>query len=570
MKFSRLVIQNFRSINPEGLEIRFTSDRNVAAIVGANGSGKTNVLEALAIVLGLYPFNRFEPEEEDFWNKITDGDLLIELHLDPPLVERDVYQKEYQVYGFRYRARRRIKGGARGVLTHERYCFDKNGKTIVKARRIYRKSKDETESIDNTQLPVLVEDHAWQLGQAFYLDAPSLEKFFDRTTGWSPMGRLFDIYRDDFSADHNTYATEDGTSTPARDALGKVADQLAKILKTQKLIDIEKTLSQKFRGYLGTNDSHHPLSIGFSLPSHRELFERVVGLNVSDRVTGPPLSTDCLGSGYRVLLRFAVIETLISMDEGKGPFLLLIEEPEIYLHVHLQRHFSRWLRRIAENGNQVIFTTHASTFVDLERPYEIVRLHKSPEGATTRRQIAPDVKFDFQKTKRKLRRMGNEELVFASYAVLVEGQDDQGVLEALLRLAEVNIDAGSISVVNCDGAENLPDYVRVCLALGIDFYVIHDEDDPERNKKRNNAITAAVEAGKPKYPSLHAYKPDLETTMGEKKHCGLDILLGRLDGKSFETIKKEFSELVTPIEEFINIRALKPTQQLSVVEKQVV
>ena len=562
MKFSRLVIKNFRSINPEGLEIRFTSDCNLAAIVGANGSGKTNVLEAIAIVLGLYPFNRFQPEEEDFWNKTTDKELLIELDLDPPLVDRDVYQKEYQIVGIRYRVWRKMRGDGKGVLTHEHYCFDKNRKTIVKPRRIFKRPQEDTESIDNSQLPVLAIDHTWKIGQAFYVDAPSLERFFDRTSGWSPMGRLFDIYRDDFAAAHNT-STIEGSSMLSRDALEKLSNQLASVLKTQKLIDIEKHLSQKFRDYLGITGSHQPLSIEFSLPSHRDLFEKAVALHASDRVSGPTLPVDSLGSGYRALLRLAVIETLLDMDDSSGQFLLLIEEPEIYLHVHLQRHFSRLMRQIAEKGNQVIFTTHASAFVDLEKPYEIVRLHKTREGATTPRQVATNLKFDFQRTKRKVRRMGNEEIVFANHAVLTEGQDDQGVSETLLRIAGVDIDARSISVVNCDGAENLSDYVRLSAALGIDFYVIHDEDDPTKNTKRNKAITEAVQTGKPKQPSLHSYKPDLETTMAEKKHCGLGVLLGKINAKSYETIKKEFRDLVVPIDEFVSTRNLISAQPIT-------
>ena len=243
--------------------------------------------------------------------------------------------------------------------------------------------------------------------------------------------------------------------------------------------------------------------------------------------------------------------------------MLLIEEPEIYLHVHLQRHFSRLMRQIVEKGNQVVFTTHASTFVDLERPYEIVRLHKTPEGATTPRQVAPNLKFDFQKTKRKLRRMGNEEIVFANHAVLTEGQDDQGVSETLLRLAGVDIDARSISVVNCDGAENLPDYVRLCSALEIDFYVIHDEDDAAKNSKRNKGIAEAVQLAKPKHSSLHAYKPDLETTLGEQKHCGLERLLSKLNGQSYEDIKKNFPKLVIPMDEFVRTRNLNSTQRSS-------
>jgi predicted ATP-dependent endonuclease of OLD family len=556
LKFSRLFIKNFRSVSNDGLEIRFTSDCNLSAIVGANGSGKTNVLEALARVLGVYPFSRLLPEEQDFWNKDTDNDLLIELDLDPPLVDRDVYQKEYEIFGLRYRAWRRMRGDGKGILSHEHYCLDKNRKTIVKPRRIFKKTQREAETIDNSQLPVIATDQAWKLGEAFYVDAPSLERFFDRTSGWSPMGRLFDIYRDDFSAAHNTYTDSGGRSMPSRDALERLSRHLTAVLKTQKLKDIENNLSEKFRGYLGTTVTHQPLSVEFALPSHRELFDKAIALHVSDRVSGPTLPIDSLGSGYRALLRLAVIETLLDMDESKGQYLLLIEEPEIYLHVHLQRHFSRLIRHIAARGNQIIFSTHASTFVNLESPHEIARLSKTVEGATTARQASPDFVFDFQKAKRKVRRSGSEELFFADHVVLTEGQDDQGVWEILLRAAGVDIDANSISVVDCNSANNLSDYIRLCSAFGIDWYAIHDEDDPVKNIKRNKGIKDAAEAAKPKYPSLHTYKPDLETTIGERKHCGLDRLLAKLNEKSYEAIRKAFGNLVLPVDEFISTRNL--------------
>ena len=66
MRFSKLIISNFRSIGPDGLEIRFSHGQNRANVVGANGSGKTNILTALGIVLGTYPFSRFSVDETDF------------------------------------------------------------------------------------------------------------------------------------------------------------------------------------------------------------------------------------------------------------------------------------------------------------------------------------------------------------------------------------------------------------------------------------------------------------------------------------------------------------------------
>ena len=115
----------------------------------------------------------------------------------------------------------------------------------------------------------------------------------------------------------------------------------------------------------------------------------------------------------------------------------------------------------------------------------------------------------------------------------------------------------STSVVDCGSAYNLPDYVKLCTHLGIDFYVIHDEDYPgkdEGQQKRNERIAKAVSAASPMHPSLHRYVPDLETALGKAKHCGLDALLAALDGKSYEEITVQYPDLVKPVEEIVATR----------------
>ena len=119
MRFSKLVLRNFRSIGDEAVTITFSESQSLAVVVGVNGSGKSNVLQALGIALGVYPFSKFEVAEQDFHCADTDRDLLIELHLREPLLERDVYQAEFQIAGFRIRCHRLIRGDGKGILRTE-------------------------------------------------------------------------------------------------------------------------------------------------------------------------------------------------------------------------------------------------------------------------------------------------------------------------------------------------------------------------------------------------------------------------------------------------------------------
>jgi putative ATP-dependent endonuclease of the OLD family len=559
MKFATLIIKNFRSIGPDGLSISFSDKSNLVALVGPNAAGKSNVLEALGIVLGTFPFKSFDPEESDFHCKNTEAEILIELRLNPPLVEHDVYRKEFEIAGFRYRAARYKRGDNKGALHKEHYCIDSVGKILTKPVRMFRRKGLSDDGADNTPKPVLVADQSWKLGELFYLDPPSLERFFDKTTGYSPLGRLFELYREDFEADHNQYSFDGQTKLLSKEAFRQFCGRLADILRTAKLSEIENGISDHIVDYLGVY-SDRALHVEFALPSHREMFERLIGLQVSEHKDLPALPVDRLGAGYRALLRLAVLETLLDINKSDRGTVLLIEEPEIYLHVHLRRYFYGVLERLAGKGHQIVYVTHDPEFVDLGNPYGIVRLHRRPGEPTVAQQVKLNSTFNFPRMQQKVRRMGNAEVVFAQYAVLTEGQDDQGLIEDLFVRKGVDLNVHSISITNCDGVGQIKDYVRLCSELGIDFYVVHDRDDDTDAsvKKRNAEIAASVAQTKPALPSLHIYTPDLEAMMGavKKKH-NLNQLLGMLGNKNYETISKNHPDLVKPIDEFVATRGLE-------------
>lgn len=508
----------------------------------------------------MYPYSRFSPEDSDFYGKESETEFLVEMYLDPPIVDHDVYRKEYKIYGFRYRVARYKIGDRKGTFHTEHYCFDSNGKTITKLPRMFRPKGKPDDGVDNVPKPILVSDQAWKLGNLFFLDPPTLERFFDKTTGWSPLGRLFDIYRDDFEADHNKYSPDGETEITSKEAFEIFSRNLVTILRTTKLKEIEKSLSTRIKEYLG-NTADQPLQVEFSLPSHRELFEKWVALQILEHSEFPSLPIERLGSGYRALLRLAVLETLLDMKDGDRSCILLIEEPEIYLHVHLKRYFYQVLRRLAEKGHQVIYTTHSPEFIDLAEPQEIIRLHRKLGDPTVAKQVSKTTELDFKRVKQKLRRMGNEEVVFANHAILTEGQDDKGVIEELLVRKGIDPNVHSISVVNCDGVGQIKDYIKLCSELGIDFYVIHDKDDDssEETKKRNEQIAKAVLDSGQLLPSLHIYNPNLEATMKtEKKKGNIDHLLELLGDKDYVDISATYPDLVKPIDEFVSNRVIEP------------
>jgi len=210
----------------------------------------------------------------------------------------------------------------------------------------------------------------------------------------------------------------------------------------------------------------------------------------------------------------------------------------------------------------VILATHSASFVDLNAPHEIVRCVKEDSGETIVWQVSESLPLDWAKTGQKVRRMGNEELFFAAHVIIVEGQDDQAVIRWLCEQVGVDLDAHNVSVIATDAVTAIPDYMRLCAALRIDHYAIHDADDPTADAKRNERIADAAKACSTNgLPNLHVYSPFLEAQIGLEKHSGLTALVQRLESLGMAQIRESHAELVSPIFEFCRTRGIRDLAQ---------
>src|SRR5439155_26508551 len=64
-------------------------------------------------------------------------------------------------------------------------------------------------------------------------------------------------------------------------------------------------------------------------------------------------------------------------------FVLLIEEPELYLSPHTQRHLFRVLRGLARLGNQILYSTHAPVFLSVDRIEDLALVRHTSDVGTT-------------------------------------------------------------------------------------------------------------------------------------------------------------------------------------------
>jgi predicted ATP-dependent endonuclease of OLD family len=159
-------------------------------------------------------------------------------------------------------------------------------------------------------------------------------------------------------------------------------------------------------------------------------------------------------------------------------FVLLIEEPELYLSPHAQRHLFRVLRGLAQRGNQILYSTHAPVFLSVDRIEDLALVRHTADDGTTLFQ--PEALAEAE-AFRVLSEFDNNraELFLARAALLVEGRTEKLTFPFVFEALDIEPDKEGILILECGGKGNMPLFARICNACAIPYVIVHDRDAPK-------------------------------------------------------------------------------------------
>lgn len=81
------------------------------------------------------------------------------------------------------------------------------------------------------------------------------------------------------------------------------------------------------------------------------------------RVSDPPYDVDLIDAGQGAVQVFPVLVALAALDSEKGPYFLVVEEPESHLHPELQYELAREFAKSAcDTSHSIIIETHSRPF----------------------------------------------------------------------------------------------------------------------------------------------------------------------------------------------------------------
>lgn len=161
--------------------------------------------------------------------------------------------------------------------------------------------------------------------------------------------------------------------------------------------------------------------------------------------------------------------------------ILLIEEPELFLPPQIQRYLYRLLHQLSEADNQIFYSTHSPSFLNVARLDELVLIELRPGEGTRLFQPEPlPANQEFVAASEFDASRG--ELFLARAAVLVEGLTEKLALPFVFRAMGHDADRERISIVECGGKSNIVLAARIAKAVGVPFVALHDRDAPAGKK----------------------------------------------------------------------------------------
>lgn len=212
---------------------------------------------------------------------------------------------------------------------------------------------------------------------------------------------------------------------------------------------------------------------------------------------GTGLQRTFLWSALKMLAetgRHKVGTKAIDINKSK---ILLIEEPEAFLHPSAIREAREALYAIAKlDGWQVMTTTHSPMFIDLTKDHTtIIRIEKNERTNRTIKTFSTEEAGFTDEDRENLKMMNYcnpyiNEFFFANNNLLVEGETEYSVVKSLLNDGRVN---SSLHVLNCIGKGNITTVSKILNHFRVPYSILHDSDNPttlrDGNKVRNGAWT---------------------------------------------------------------------------------
>jgi putative ATP-dependent endonuclease of OLD family len=466
MKIQTLSIKNFRSI--ERLNISLP---NISAFVGPNNAGKTNILEAIRrVLMPEYGPRATDFSEDDVYLRDPNRDIQIEVTFDSPIPYARL-QRADPVYitTLRFVYDRYKRGESRGQRRFEQQCLDADGHTLT----IQKSWGGGGKRPDFEPLLGIPQDVRDQIPFIYVGTNRSLTAQLPSARN-SLLRRMFEDIDRDLRAPSQIIELKrrDGsTATVHRlERFHNLITAAMDLLKTPEFEKLESAIKRHALDHLGLDAAVDDVDLYFTPLDTLDFYK---SLDLMVREGDFTISATQMGGGMQNAIVLGILRAF--EETRRQGAIVLIEEPEMFLHPQMQRSLYATLRRLADD-NQIIYTTHSPHFVSIPEYTNVLLVRRTKENGTT---VTQSALMNEEWRREKLRQAldaERSELFFARRLVIVEGDTERLSLPEFARKLGLDIDSAAATVVEVGGKRNLIDIADLSISFGIPTGIIYDKD----------------------------------------------------------------------------------------------
>ncbi|WP_455716346.1 ATP-dependent nuclease [Anaerosporobacter sp.] len=456
MKISYLRIRNFKVIK----DMTINEVENALILIGKNNSGKSVVLDAIRAITGDYVVtkpNFAQPDKPiliDIKVEFTEEDL--EIFHKKGLVSR---YKRYDLWENEFKTR--LPSFQEGVLSFE-CIISPNG--VIKFNDGVKKN--------NTYIKAV-------FPKIYHID-------HSRNTNLI-QNDVFNFYNKQELANIRNNVCMFDQAKPCKNCFQCIGVISKKNPTDLTIYEVVRLLEYKLYHMNLTQFSDKVNRYFYQNGSVSQKVRYTANFNVEDMLKieteiyneehGTEGNLNVLGEGLKSIYALSLLQAYID-EPNTLPCIIMIDDPEIYLHPQLQKQASEILYQLSKK-NQVIFSTHSPNLIFNFSQKQIKQVILDEEHYTTIREDA-----DIDEILDDLGYTAND-LMNVSFVFIVEGKQDSNRLPLLLEkyYSEIYDEDGKlqrISIITTNSCTNIKTYANLKyinqLYLKDQFLMIRDSD----------------------------------------------------------------------------------------------
>ncbi|WP_348728836.1 AAA family ATPase [Rheinheimera texasensis] len=307
--------------------------------------------------------------------------------------------------------------------------------------------------------------------------------------------------------------------------------------RIQELNYIDRQINNTLVNYFpGVNIKLH-----FEMPNLEELLNSGTVKVYEQNQTGREISS--YGHGTQRSVQMALIQYLSEIKQNNESItttLLLIDEPELYLHPFAIEQVREALHSLSESGYQIVFTTHSAQMITEDRAQHTLLIRKNNQDGTHSRkrlndaisQVVPDA---ISQANHLFSLSQSTKILFANEVILTEGKTELRLLPFIYqKVKNKTLGQNNTALIETGSVDNIGKTIQILREMDLPTKAIVDMDYLFKGAIHSRIVSADN-------PDLVA----LRTILNELKDQGVIQMKGDTPGaKHCEALVKDARSII--------------------------